>query len=147
MRLLRLFVLVNAPLVLGIVPVKPACATEMRYEQFRKALTRGAIPAVVIDFAKCQDVKGGGGPSFVGVLRFRAYNLTGAYIASSDTHLFEAADGSMKLEYIRARFKPDDSVELTLKRMNPATYNAESLTSYYRCNLRDGSVLLRVEGS
>ncbi|CAH1688043.1 hypothetical protein CHELA1G11_20166 [Hyphomicrobiales bacterium] len=76
------------------------------------------------------------------VVRFNAYNLMSAYIATSGTHLFEAADGSMRLEYIRARFNPDDGVEFTLKQIDPATYQAASPGARYLCNLRDGSVLL-----
>lgn len=139
------FGLVNALVGLGAAFFTSVNASEMGDEQFRAALARGALPAIVIDFSKCRDDKGQQGPPVVAAVRFSAYNLLDAYIATSGAHLFEAADGSMKLEYMRARFKPDDSVELTLKRIDPATYKPASPEQRYLCNRRDGSVLLRGE--
>ncbi|MBS7700934.1 MULTISPECIES: VirK family protein [unclassified Chelatococcus] len=139
------FKLVNAFVGFSAAFRAPVNASAMGYEQFRDALARGAMPAIVVDFARCRDDKGERGPSAVAVIRFPAYNLLDAYIATSGTHLFEAADGTMKLEYVRARFKPDNAVELTLKRIDPATYQPASPISRYHCNLRDGSVQLKGE--
>ncbi|CAH1653578.1 VirK family protein [Chelatococcus asaccharovorans] len=137
------FGLVNALVGPGAVLWTSAQASEMGNEELRAALARGALPSIVIDFAKCQDDKGKQGPPVAAVVRFFAYNLLDDYIATSGTHLFEATDGSMKLEYIRARFKPDDSVELTLRRIDPATYKPASPEQRYLCNRRDGAVQLK----
>lgn len=145
MRRAGRFTAINVLAVCGAAFLISAHALETESDPLRASLARGTLPAIVIDFAKCRDDQGKQGPPVVAVVRFFAYNLLDGYIATSGTHLFEAADGSMKLEYIRAHFKPDDTVELTLKPIDPTTYKPASPESRYLCNRRDGAVLLRGE--
>ena len=145
MRRARWFSGMTVLVGLGAAFWTSAHASETGNDPLRADLARGTMPAIVIDFARCRDDKGRQGPPVVAVVRFFAYNLLDAYIATSGTHLFEAADGSMKLAYIRAHFKPDDSVELSLKPIDPATYKPALPEQRYFCHRHDGAVLLRSE--
>jgi hypothetical protein len=118
----------------------------MDYGRLREALLRGQTPVFVVDFAKCQDGTGRAGPPLAALPGFRTYNLTADFIATSVTHLFEAADGSMTLQYVRARFYPNNAVEFTLKRLDPASYKLTGEAATYRCSLRDGSVRVKAPG-
>jgi hypothetical protein len=118
----------------------------MSYGQLREALMRGELPAFVIDFNKCRDGAGTAGPPLTALPAFRVYNLTNNFIATSTTHLFEAKDGAMTLEYVRGRFYPGDAVEFTLKRLDPASYKPMVPATTYRCSLRDGSVRVKAQG-
>ena len=116
------------------------------YGRLREVLMHGELPVFVIDFAKCRDNAGTAGPPFAALPGFRVYNLATDLIATSVTHLFEAKDGTMTLEYVRARFYPGDGVEFTLKRLDPASYKPMGSSTTYRCSLRDGSVRVRAHG-
>jgi hypothetical protein len=116
------------------------------YARLRESLMRGELPIFVVDFAKCRDGAGAAGPPFAALPGFRSYNLASDFIATSVTHLFEAKDGAMTLEYVRARFYPNDAVDFTLKRLDPASYKSMGAATTYRCSLRDGSVRVRTQG-
>jgi hypothetical protein len=98
---------------------------------------------VVIDLTKCLDATGAGGPPVVAVPTFTTYNLTPQFIATSETHPFEASNGAMSLEYVRLRVFPDNTAELSLKRLNPATHEAVGPATVLRCRLTDGSITVR----
>ena len=46
----------------------------------------------------------------------------------------------MSLEYVRLRIFPDNGAELSLKHLNPATYEAVGPAVVLRCRLNDGSI-------
>ena len=73
------------------------------YAKLDHQLREGDKPRVVIDFAKCLEPSGAGGPPVVAVPTFSSYNLTPKFIATSQTHAFEGANGAMLLEYVRLR--------------------------------------------
>ncbi|WP_343713740.1 VirK family protein [Inquilinus sp.] len=116
------------------------------YAKLDRKLRQGEKPGVIIDLAKCLDPSGAGGPPVVAVPTFTTYNLTAQFIATSETHAFEAANGAMSLEYIRLRIFPDNSAELALKHLNPATYETVGPVTTLRCRLTDGSLTLRDGG-
>ena len=139
--------LIRALAVLGAATMLTSAeASDLNYTRLRESLMRGGLPVFVVDFAKCKGDDGAAGPPFTVLPGFRVYNLAADDIATSDTHLFEAKDGTMTLQYVRARFYPSDAVELTLKRLDPASYRPVSAATTYRYSLRDGSVRMRVQG-
>lgn len=113
------------------------------YAKLERELREGDRPSVVIDLAKCLDPSGAGGPPVVAVPTFTTYNLTPQFIATSETHAFEAANGAMSLEYIRLRIFPDNTAELSLKHLNPSTHEPLGPETVLRCRLNDGSLTLR----
>lgn len=113
------------------------------YTKLDRELREGDKPSVVIDLAKCLDPSGAGGPPVVAVPSFTTYNLTPQFIATSETHAFEAANGAMSLEYIRLRIFPDNTAELSLKHLNPSTYEPVGPVTTLRCRLTDGSLTVR----
>jgi len=121
-------------------------ASDLNYTRLRESLMRGGLPVFVVDFAKCKGDDGAAGPPFTVLPGFRVYNLAADDIATSDTHLFEAKDGTMTLQYVRARFYPSDAVELTLKRLDPTSYKPMGPATAYHCSLRDGSIRVRAQG-
>jgi hypothetical protein len=110
------------------------------YAKLSRKLQNGDKPSMVIDLSKCLDPSGAGGPPVVAVPTFTTYNLTQQFIATSETHPFEAANGAMSLEYVRLRIFPDNGAELSLKHLNPATYEAVGPAVALRCRLNDGSI-------
>lgn len=111
------------------------------YAKLDHKLRKGDTPRVVMDLAKCLDQSSGaGGPPVVAVSSFTTYNLTPTFIATSHTHAFEAANGALLLEYVRLRVFPDNAAELSLKRLNPATYEPIAPATTLRCRLDDGSL-------
>ena len=113
------------------------------YARLDRELREGDKPSVIIDLAKCLDPSGVGGPPVVAVPTFTTYNLTPQFIATSETHAFEAANGAMSLEYIRLRIFRDNTAELSLKHLNPATYETVGPATVLRCRLTDGGLTLR----
>jgi hypothetical protein len=113
------------------------------YARLGRELRDGDKPSVVIDLANCLDPSGAGGPPVVAVPTFTTYNLTPQFIATSETHAFEAANGAMSLEYIRLRLFPDNTAEISLKRLNPSSYEPLGPATVLRCRLTDGSLTLR----
>ena len=116
------------------------------YAKLDHQLREGDKPRVVIDFAKCLEPSGAGGPPVVAVPTFSSYNLTPKFIATSQTHAFEGANGAMLLEYVRLRVFADNTAELSLKRLNPATYEPLAPAMTLRCRLDDGSLTFRDGG-
>lgn len=110
------------------------------YAKLDRKLREGERPKVILNLEKCSDTSGTAGPPVTAVLTFTTYNLTKQFIATSDTHLFEAANGAMLLAYTRLRAFPGNTVELQLKRLDPATYESVGPVKDLRCNLTDGSV-------
>jgi hypothetical protein len=131
---------VGAALVLTLAGAAPAWANGWDYAKLDRKLRDGDKPSVVIDLAKCLDASGAGGPPVVAVPTFTTYNLTPQFIATSETHPFEAASGAMSLEYFRLRIFPDNTAELSLKHLNPATYEVTGPATVLRCRLNDGSI-------
>jgi hypothetical protein len=70
------------------------------YATLDRKLHDGERPKTFINLERCSDSSGAAGPPVSAALTFTTYNLTKQFIATSDTHLFEAANGSMLLEYI-----------------------------------------------
>src|SRR5204863_7736303 len=97
----------------------------------------------VIGLSKCLAASGAGGPPVVAVPTYTTYNLTPRFIATAPTHPFEASNGAMSLEYVRLRVFPDNTAELSLKHLNPATYEAVGPATVLRCRLTDGSITVR----
>jgi hypothetical protein len=137
-RLFRLSVPALAVLLAAAAPARAG----WDYAKLDRKLRQGDKPSVVIDLAKCLDSFGAGGPPVVAVPTFTTYNLTAQFIATSETHAFEGANGAMSLEYIRLRVFPDSSAELALKHLNPATYETVGPVTTLRCRLTDGSLTL-----
>jgi len=135
-----------ASLVLLAAAAAPAYAAPDHagwdYAKLDRELREGDKPSVVIDLAKCLDPSGAGGPPVVAVPTFTTFNLTAQFIATSETHAFEAANGAMSLEYIRLRIFPDNTAELSLKHLNPSTYETVGPVTTLRCRLNDGSLTL-----
>jgi|GEM_PF-3031477 len=140
---LRPFRRASAALLLVLLTAAAPARAGWDYGKLDRELREGDKPSVVIDLAKCLDPSGAGGPPVVAVPTFTTYNLTPQFIATSETHAFEAANGAMSLEYIRLRIFPDSTAELSLKHLNPATYEALGPATVLRCRLNDGSLTLR----
>ncbi|OWJ67070.1 VirK family protein [Inquilinus limosus] len=141
----RLFCASVPALAVLLAAAAPAYAdrdTSWDYAKLYRKLRQGDKPTVVIDLARCLDSAGAGGPPVVAVPTFTTYNLTAQFIATSETHAFEASNGAMSLEYIRLRIFPDNSAELALKHLNPATYETVGPVTTLRCRLTDGSLTL-----
>ena len=143
-RLFRISVPVLAVLLVAAAPAHADWGhAGWDYAKLDRKLRQGDKPSVVIDLARCLDSSGAGGPPVVAVPTFTTCNLTAQFIATSEIHAFEAANGAMSLEYIRLRVFPDNSAELALKHLNPATYETVGPVTTLRCRLTDGSLTLR----
>jgi hypothetical protein len=113
------------------------------YAKLDRKLRNGEKPSMVIDLTKCVNASGASGPPVIAAPNFTTYNLTPRFIATSQTHPFEASNGAMLLEYVRLRLFPDNTADLSLKQLNPATYEAVGPATVLRCRLTDGSITVR----
>lgn len=135
---------VAASLMVLVTAADPAWA-DWGYAKLHQKLREGEKPRFVIDLAGCFDTAGRGGPAVVAIPSFSTYNLTPQFIATSETHLFEDANGAMSLQYVRLRIYPNGSADVGLKRLNPTSHEALAPLTVLRCRLDDGSISVRGE--
>ena len=139
----RLFRLTSAVVLPVVLATSAQAGGDWDYAKLDRKLRDGEKPSMVIDLTKCVDASGASGPTVIAVPNFTTYNLTPRFIATSQTQPFEASNGAMLLEYVRLRMFPDNTAELTLKQLNPATYGAVGPATVLRCRLTDGSITVR----